>query len=192
MVALFFGLLAGTLHVLSGPDHLAAVAPLSVRRRGWQAGFVWGVGHTSGVWVVGCLAYFTQYLLPLHAMASWSDRLAAAALVLLGLWTLAGLVRGRRRRQPRVGMLLRAASLFGVLHGLAGSSHYLGILPAFAFPTVEASALYLFGFGVSTVAVMSACAWGLGRATVLPRLVPVLRGLSGVAAVVVGTAWMIA
>ena len=52
------GALAGLFHVLSGPDHLAAVAPLAVEdgRRGWFAGWTWGFGHASGVVVVALLA----------------------------------------------------------------------------------------------------------------------------------------
>ncbi|RMF74124.1 MAG: High-affinity nickel transporter, partial [Planctomycetota bacterium] len=40
------GLLAGTVHVVSGPDHLVAIAPLSASdgRAGWRAGLWWGAG----------------------------------------------------------------------------------------------------------------------------------------------------
>ena len=40
-------LVSGLVHVLSGPDHLAAVAPLATasRERGWLAGWTWGIGH---------------------------------------------------------------------------------------------------------------------------------------------------
>ena len=203
MIALALGLVAGLAHVLSGPDHLAAVAPLSVRRGGWRMGFVWGVGHTSGVWVVGCAALLLQHLLPLARMASWSHRLAGGALLLIGLWTLAQVLRDHHRRaapaaagrrapaMPGARTMLRAASLLGILHGLAGSSHYLGVLPAFAFGTPASSTAYLFGFGSATVAAMTACAWGLGRAAAFRGLLPALRGISGVAAVAVGGGWLL-
>jgi hypothetical protein len=68
------GLVAGALHVLSGPDHLAAVAPLAADSTAgrWRAGFSWGIGHTGGVLVVGLLAVLLRGLLPLDSISSWS------------------------------------------------------------------------------------------------------------------------
>src|SRR6185369_5509306 len=46
MLTALSGVLAGVFHVLSGPDHLAAVAPLAASGRGrsMRAGWTWGVG----------------------------------------------------------------------------------------------------------------------------------------------------
>ena len=57
MLTALTGALAGSFHVLAGPDHLAAVAPLALDRksRGWMAGWTWGVGHATGVVVVAAL-----------------------------------------------------------------------------------------------------------------------------------------
>ena len=51
MFAFLAGVAAGLLHVFSGPDHLAAVAPLAAdgRRSQWRTGLEWGIGHTTGV-----------------------------------------------------------------------------------------------------------------------------------------------
>ena len=45
------GLFAGFLHVLTGPDHLAAVAPSAALRGmdAWRSGLRWRIGHSSGV-----------------------------------------------------------------------------------------------------------------------------------------------
>jgi len=57
VLAILTGLLAGGVHVLSGPDHLAAVAPLAVQdRSAWRSGLRWGLGHSSGVLLVGVLS----------------------------------------------------------------------------------------------------------------------------------------
>jgi hypothetical protein len=66
MLTLLTGGLAGIFHVLAGPDHLAAVGPLAIegRRRGWLAGWTWGIGHASGVVVVAALAVLLRDLLP--------------------------------------------------------------------------------------------------------------------------------
>jgi NAD(P)-dependent dehydrogenase (short-subunit alcohol dehydrogenase family) len=50
MLTALSGVVAGVFHVLSGPDHLAAVAPLAASDRGRsvRAGWTWGAGHASG------------------------------------------------------------------------------------------------------------------------------------------------
>src|SRR5438093_7092279 len=84
------GLAAGTIHVLSGPDHLAAVAPitLSNRQRPWNTGFRWGLGHSTGVLLVGLLSLMLRELLPLDLLASWAERVVGVMLLGIGLWGL--------------------------------------------------------------------------------------------------------
>lgn len=164
MFALFTGMAAGLVHVLSGPDHLAAVAPLAAeqRRRAWVSGFVWGAGHTSGVWIVGLLALLLSQAIPWERLALMSGSWAGVALVGVGLWGLWRVLR------PGVGLLhretvfARGACLVGVLHGLAGSSHYVGVAPALAFASQADAFLYLCGYGLATIATMVAVAAGLG------------------------------
>ena len=48
-----------------------------------------------------------------------------------------------------------ASFCLGVLHGIAGSSHFLGVLPALALPTRAAALTYIGAFGVGTVAAMT-------------------------------------
>ena len=66
MLAILAGGAAGLLHVLSGPDHLAAVAPISLqgREQSWKTGFRWGLGHAGGVVLVGVLSLLLRELLP--------------------------------------------------------------------------------------------------------------------------------
>src|SRR5437868_109015 len=99
------GALAGLFHVLSGPDHLAAVAPLAVEdgRRGWLAGWTWGFGHASGVVVVALLAIALRDLLPpVDILSTWGERVVGVALIAIGLWALRGVWRGHDRRDDRV------------------------------------------------------------------------------------------
>jgi len=158
--ALLAGLTAGLIHVLSGPDHLAAVAPLTGGRRtaAWRAGFLWGLGHSGGVLAVGLLALALRGALPIDALSSWSERIVGVALVGIGLWGFTRVLRGPIHSHLHV----RAAAAVGVLHGVAGSSHFLGVLPALALPSATASLGYLSGFALGTVAAMSGFAGGLG------------------------------
>ena len=185
MLTLFSGALAGVVHVLSGADHLAAVAPLAIadRSRGWRAGCTWGVGHTAGVVSVAALAVLLRDALPPVALISaWSERLVGAALIAVGFWALrAGL---RIRTAPhahgywshehvhvQAGSALtrrlghaHASFLMGVLHGIAGSSQFLGVLPALALPTRGAALLYIAAFGAGSIAAMTGFGAAVGAA----------------------------
>ncbi len=187
------GVAAGAVHVLSGPDHLAAVAPLAADSRGatWKTGFTWGLGHTSGVLVVGALALLLREVLPLDAISSWSERLVAVALVGVGLWGLRQASRlhvhvhthrhdGATHAHAHVHVHqadpgtpprahaaaphdhTHASFAFGILHGLAGSSHVIGILPALALPTRALSVAYLASYGIGNIASMTVFSSAMG------------------------------
>src|SRR3954471_6790451 len=96
MLTLVTGALAGLVHVLTGPDHLAAVAPLAAqhRERGWIAGWTWGVGHASGVVLVAIGAVLLREVLPpVGVISAWSERLVGGALIAIGIWALMRSVR---------------------------------------------------------------------------------------------------
>lgn len=191
MLILVTGAAAGFFHVLSGPDHLAAVAPLAVadRERGWLAGWTWGIGHASGVVVVAVLAVLLRALLPsIDTISAWSERVVGAALIGIGLWALrrsASIGRAPHahgttshdhlhvRRGPawmqRLGHA-HASFLMGVLHGIAGSSHFFGVLPALALPSLAASLAYIGAFGAGTVLAMTAFAAIVGTSSARVRI----------------------
>ena len=185
MLTAITGALAGLFHVLAGPDHLAAVGPLALegRRRGWVAGWTWGIGHASGVVLVATLAILLRDLLPpLEALSAWSERLVGIALIAVGFWALRRSARVRQAPhahgavshdhlhvQAGPGWLRRishahASFCLGVLHGIAGTSHFVGVLPALALPTRAASMTYIAAFGIGTVAAMTGFAAVVGRA----------------------------
>src|SRR5262245_30697104 len=83
--------LAGIVHVLSGPDHMAAIAPLAIedRRRSWFAGWTWGLGHASGVVTVAALGVMLREFLPsIDIISTWGERVVGGALIAIGLWAL--------------------------------------------------------------------------------------------------------
>ncbi|MSO84316.1 MAG: High-affinity nickel transporter [Acidobacteria bacterium] len=201
---------------LAGPDHLAAVGPLALsgRRRGWLAGWTWGIGHASGVVLVAVLAILLRDLLPsIESVSAWSERLVGAALIAVGLWAL----RRSARVEPaphahgavshdhlhvqagpawirRLGHA-HASFCLGVLHGVAGSSHFVGVLPALALPTRAAALTYIVAFGAGTVAAMTGFAAAAGYAGGFSRAhSPAYRALmaaSAVAAIVIGGVWLV-
>ena len=52
---LFAGIIAAMLHVISGPDHLAAVTPFAIesKKKAWKVGLFWGIGHLLGMLSIG-------------------------------------------------------------------------------------------------------------------------------------------
>jgi hypothetical protein len=188
MFALFAGLAAGLLHVFSGPDHLAAIAPLAADgdRRKWLSGLQWGIGHTAGVLLIASLLLILKEQLPLDAISAYSERLVGAALIVVGLWGVWKATRTVITPHSHAG----ASFAMGTLHGLAGSSHLFGVLPALAFSTRVDSMLYLAGFGAGAIAGMSAFAAGMGLLS--SRLAGrSLLYASSAAALVVGGVWLV-
>lgn len=220
MIPIVAGLVAGAAHVLTGPDHLTAIAPLAVRRpqRAWLPGVRWGLGHSVGVGVVGALALALRGLIPVEWLSSWGERAVGVTLFGIGLWALRAALRkhihahehehdGERHvhfhahrhahgpGDAAAHLHAHAAFGIGVLHGLAGSSHFLGVLPALALPTATAAATYLVAFALGTISAMAAFSWGVGRlaAGSARRGVQLYRGLMGacaLAAMGVGGFWL--
>ena len=86
----FTGLVAGVLHVLSGPDHLAAVLPFAVSqpRRALRIGLFWGLGHGAGVLGLGAVVFFARDFLPIEAISANAELLVGVLLVGLGAWAI--------------------------------------------------------------------------------------------------------
>jgi hypothetical protein len=219
------GIAAGALHVLAGPDHLAAMAPLAAdsRRSPWRAGALWAVGHSSGVLAVGVLALLLRDVLPIERLSSVSERLVGVALVGVGLWGLRRVFRMRVHAHPHVhggavhthvhvhdaasrhrpdGVAgpphrhAHASLSFGILHGLAGSSHLFGVLPALALPTPAASVAYLAAYATGTVVAMTTFSSLMGGLASRarrsgPQVHRALLGACSGAAIVVGSLWLL-
>ena len=220
MISIITGLIAGAVHVVTGPDHLTAVAPLAVRRplRAWLPGVRWGLGHSAGVGLVGLLSLWLRGLIPVDLLSTWGERFVGVMLFGIGLWALRRALKhnvhahehkhgGERHvhfhvhprredhRGERAHLHVHAAFGIGTLHGLAGSSHFLGVLPALAFPTRAEAVAYLVAFGLGTICAMAAFSWSMGwlAARFANRGLNIYRGLMGacaVAAMVVGCFWL--
>ena len=87
------GVLAGAAHVLTGPDHLAGVAPLTVgqprRIRPSMIGARWGLGHGIGVAGVGVLGQTVLTLAAVEVASGWAERLVGVVLIVMGYGLLA-------------------------------------------------------------------------------------------------------
>lgn len=193
MFAFFAGLAAGLLHVFAGPDHLAAVAPLAAddARGSWRTGFQWGIGHTIGVLLIALLLLLIREQLPIDVISANSERLVGVALIAVGAW---GVWKASRTEFKPHGHSHAGASFgMGALHGLAGSSHLFGVLPALAFATRAEAVSYLAGFGAGAIAGMSAfsAVMSLLSSRLSRRHSSGLLYASSAAALVIGGVWLV-
>lgn len=238
ILALAAGLAAGAVHVLTGPDHLAAVVPLAARarqqgeRRGLAIGTLWGMGHGLGVVVLGGLGALVRHLVSfdLEAASGLAEVVVGFALVGLGVWTFrrSGAVvvhahghehddeRGgahgpddqaahhvhvhvhvgdetvgtsRHERDGKHGRHHHGAFAFGLLHGLAGTSHLVAALPALALGGWEAAA-YIGGYLVAAIPLMALVSGAVVRMMATPgRIAPAMRA-SGALAATIGVVWI--
>lgn len=78
------------LHVISGPDHLAAVTPFAIerKRRAWKIGAIWGLAHLAGMLLIGLLFLLFREMVPIEAISAYSEQLVGLVLLLVGVWAL--------------------------------------------------------------------------------------------------------
>ena len=218
LTPLLAGVAAGALHALSGPDHLAAITPLSIseERGAWRVGLRWGLGHAAGVAVVGVLLLTFHQFLDLDRFSFWSERLVGVVLIGLGIWGLrqAGskwvhshrhehddgshahihFHPPRQAESPNAHDHSHTAFAVGLLHGFAGTTHLFGLIPALALPT-QFAAVYLGGYGVGNLLAMGGFAWLVGWAGARlsdsgVRAYRFVLAAFSVAAIGVGVAWL--
>lgn len=168
------GLAAGCLHTLAGPDHLAALAPLTVGRApGASAlcGALWGLGHSAGQLALGLgmvlLKGRFERLVP--ALTRWSTASVGAMLLLIGGLGLKEVLELRRGgdEQPDAHAPAQASSLLGtfatgVVYGLQPDSLFV-IVPALTLSSQAAGAAYMTAFVVGTVVAMGGYAGCIGE-----------------------------
>jgi len=96
---LLVGVLAAIIHVLSGPDHLAAVGPIALKEKNnsWHIGLFWGIGHTLGLLLIGVLFYYFRNLIPVDFISRQSEKIVGLILILIGIWVFFRLVKKKKK-----------------------------------------------------------------------------------------------
>ena len=224
------GILMSSVHVVSGPDHLAAVTPLAIenRKKAWHIGLFWGIGHVLGMLIIGLIYISFRELINVEKISGYSEYLVGIVLIGIGIWAITKTIRHfhfhhvhphyhtepvpqvhihrhehedetnhvhihqKTKRQNGI-----TALLVGTLHGFAGISHFLLILPTLALPTIKESVFYLAGFATGTISTMVAYALILGfisqKTADFPKSKTFrnLRIIAGFLAIAVGIWWLV-
>ena len=174
MLQFLTGILMSSVHVVTGPDHLAAVTPLAIenRKKAWHIGFAWGMGHVTGMLLIGLLYLAFRELIDVEKISGYSEYLVGIVLIGIGAWAIIKSIRHFHTHHvhphyhdkpvPQVHIHSHmhkdefehvhvhkkggrqnsiTALLIGTLHGFAGISHFLLILPTLALPNTIDSIL---------------------------------------------------
>jgi len=102
---LLAGILASMLHVISGPDHLAAISPLVIetKKKAWKIGLSWGLGHIIGMLLIGVLFLIFKDFIPLEKVSKHSEQLVGVVLIGIGIWTFYGIFKESRiHKHPHI------------------------------------------------------------------------------------------
>ena len=168
------GVFAGFIHVISGADHLIAMAPSAINspKKALKNGFSWGLGHSSGVLLLAFLAIFIKDITPLNKFSNIAEFLVGISLLIVGVIAIKNSFQLRMhshshkhddgfahrhyhfhpKEQKNNNKHSHALTGLGLLHGIAGGSHFLAVLPALALPVITACFYlisYLFGSLIS-------------------------------------------
>lgn len=217
MIALFTGLVAGSAHVLAGPDHLAALAPVAADdpSRAFRLGVRWGLGHGAGVVALGLLGLVARNFVNIDALSAWSEFFVGFILLAVGMWAFRKASKivvhshghghedddhahyhvhtSAERHDAPEAHTHHAHTAFwvGVLHGAAGAGHLFGVLPSLALPRGEAI-VYLCAYFAAAVVSMGAFGAVMGF-LVKDRSPRIMRGvmyLASVSAMGIGVVWL--
>jgi sulfite exporter TauE/SafE len=91
MIYLLTGIIAAIVHVVSGPDHLAAVTPLAIesKRKSWSIGLSWGIGHTFGMLLIGVLFILFKGFINVDLISKYGEIFVGFLLIGIGAWAIA-------------------------------------------------------------------------------------------------------
>ena len=219
MSVIVAGAIAGAAHVVTGPDHLAAVAPLIAERphQGWRLGLRWGVGHGFGVLLLGLAGVLLRDQIDVDLLSSYSERLVGVLLIVIGVWALwrsRGVVVHRHahhhpadehahEHQHEPGLehahvhvhasptFGKSGAVFGIglLHGAAGTGHFLGVLPSLALQGSD-SVVYLLTYFCSAIFAMTFFGWSMSKFIVDSQRIAVWMQVLAVCSIAVGIYWL--
>jgi len=210
-------ILLGVAHAFDA-DHIVAVSTLvSTSRspaRALRTALGWGIGHMVPLLAIAAIGVLLGATLPAWAVSA-AERAAGFVLIGLGVSVLVSMRwrgvhihththNGVRHthfhahdRRQHLHHHTHAAVLTGLVHGLAGSATPMLLVSLSAAHRPWEALLFVAMFGLAVAGTMAAYAFGLGHLHTAVgrhsgRLALVLRGMTAVACVVVGSIWVVA
>ncbi len=89
-IPLISGLIMSFIHVISGPDHLAAVTPLTIdsKNKSWSIGLSWGIGHTLGIVIIGIFFILFKEKVNVETISEHGEKIVGFLLIGIGIFAL--------------------------------------------------------------------------------------------------------
>ncbi len=213
LISVLTGFAAGANHVVSGADHMVAMAPAAIQkpRLALIDGLKWGVGHSAGVLILSLVGILAKDLINIELISSYAEFFVGISLLIVGIFAIRTSFRVNIHMHEHMhgdakphkhfhfhslGNKVHrsnshASTGLGVLHGFAGASHLVAIIPALALP-VFGALMYLFAYLIGSVFAMGCVVLAISFAarksnkTFYPFLMRSIGGLS----IVTGIFWL--
>jgi len=204
-----FGFLIGLRHAFEA-DHVVAVSTIVSQTKSLKAssifGAIWGLGHTTTLFVIGLLILLFKLTIP-NRIALSLEFLVGIVLVILGIDVLRKIVKNKihihkhqhhSSRHAHFHSHLQTKShthpharsfTVGLIHGLAGSSALMLLVLA-TTSSVSQGLLYIALFGLGSILGMLLMATLIGLPFLLTskfdRLNNTIQGLAGATSIAIG------
>ena len=213
LISILTGFAAGAVHVVSGADHMVAMAPSTLKKPivAFKDGLAWGIGHSAGVLILSILGILAKDLINIELMSSYAEFFVGISLLIVGALAIRTSLNvnihmhqhmhgeekphkhfhfhspGRKLHNSHT----HAATGLGVLHGFAGASHLLAVIPALALP-LFGGLVYLFAYLLGSVFAMGCVVLGISFATSKANKMfyPFLMRSVGALSIVTGIFWL--
>ena len=221
MELMFIGFVAGFVHVISGADHMAALAPFATRRgtsESWRLGYNWGLGHATGISMIGLLIWQLKDTTAANWVSNGAEWLVGLLLVAFGALGIRSMQKHNVHTHEHDHYGIRHSHIhmhnskvkssashrhshaslgIGLLHGTAGGTHLWVVLPTLAIVSFSELVLYLAAYALATIATMALFSAALGNlnkrlATNSPRLGQRFGFVCCTASMLVGSYWLLA
>jgi hypothetical protein len=225
MILIWAGLLAGAVHVVSGPDHLLALAPFSIQSdqsKTW-IGIKWGLGHGIGIACVAIGLLFVKTQIDVVQVSEWAELMVGFVLIAVGVKALfmarklvihdhdhahdhGHFSNGHQHQHSHLHVHvgesrhphpstdkahLHAPMWIGLLHGVAGTGHLFGLVPALGLGLGDAG-IYLTAYVIASIATMVMCVSCLDAvvARAGAHMMPRIMKWTASAAIITGIVWL--
>jgi hypothetical protein len=203
------GLLAGSLHAVTGPDHIAALLPSSVGQRwytGMRIGAAWGLGHGFSATLLGSIAFLlkdkisSQFVF-IEKLSSVAESAVGVSLLLIGALGIKEVVYDKNNGEESTSSLASLKSnsaIFtnGILHGFSWDGAP-SLAPALTLTSWRSAMVFLLSYCFGTMMAMSITAGAvgegsirLGEATKNPDLPKKMSIVSSAIAILIGIFWI--
>ena len=215
IISILTGLAAGAVHVIGGPDHLLAMAPTAFQKPklALRNGISWGIGHSIGIIGLSLIAITLKDLVHIEKMSFFAELIVGVLLLVLGFWAIKTSIglkihTHQHQHQYKLGHSHKhfhlhfrgnkkhnrhshAITSLGILHGFAGASHLLAVIPALALPQPGAL-YYMVSYLIGSIISMSIIVLAMSFATMKSgqNFLPIIMRTTGILSVLTGFFWI--